>query len=400
MIDLGCTRREMLAEIGASAAPDSLAEPSDPRFPGCEDARLVVAGRPRRELFRLLEFALTARFADAPRSERIRDLLVPLRCALGNAHKHGNRRDRSRRIEVEVVTSRRGALLAIHDEGEGFDAPSTVERMRGGSRYFSQQGSGLQAFENASSRIGWEAGGRTLLIRVLPSCEHGGFGSGRTEAARIARALDAELPSGCRDADASELEPGGVIVEAGDAPAPLRVRCMLRECRPGDALPAVRILSGRLFADEASARAELLAAAQLHQDLAETEIGIPGPMGPLRNEPRLALYDFDPWLDLGEYLAQRGAGAVPGAARRIGSLLAALHRSGAAPAEEALRPDFALRCIHYGVDGRFSLDRFAGLGGLRPGIDPGALLARDAAQAPLDQGPIDAHTPAVRSSTC
>jgi anti-sigma regulatory factor (Ser/Thr protein kinase) len=397
MIDLGCTRREMLAEIEASAAPEGLAEPSDPRFPGREDARLVVGSRPRRELFRLLEFALTARFAGAPRSERIRDLLVPLRCALGNAHKHGNRRDRSKRIEVEVVTSRRGAVLAIRDEGEGFDAASTVERMRGGRRYFEQQGSGLQAFENASSRIGWEAGGRTLLIRFLP-CAEGEDGIG--EAARIARALDAELASGCREPNASTLEICGVIVEAGDAPAPPRVRCMLREGRPGEAHPEVRILSGRLFADEASAREEQLAATQLHRQLVDSEIGVPRTLGPLRSEPRLALYDFDPWLDLAEYLAQRGASALPGAARRIASLLAALHRSGRETPEEALRAGFGPSCIHYGVDGRFSLDRFAGLGQPRPALDRGTPLARDAAPAPHAHGPIDANAPAVRISTC
>jgi len=193
VIDLDCTRREMLAEIGASAAPERLGEPSDPRFPGCEEARLLVAGRPRRELFRLLEFALSARFAGAPQSERVRDLLVPLRCALGNAHKHGNRRDRSRRIEVGVATSRRGALLAIRDEGEGFDAASTVERMRAGVPYFTQQGSGLQAFENASSRIGWEAGGRTLLIRFLPSS---GQESGIGEAARRGNRANSARPQG------------------------------------------------------------------------------------------------------------------------------------------------------------------------------------------------------------
>jgi hypothetical protein len=387
VIDLGCTRRGMLAEIGASAAPERLGEPSDPRFPGCQEARLLVAGRPRRELFRLLEFALSARFAGAPRSERVRDLLVPLRCAVGNAHKHGNRRDRSRRIEVEVATSRRGALLAIRDEGEGFDAASTVLRMRAGVPYFTQQGSGLQAFENASSRIGWEAGGRTLLIRFLPSSEQE---SGIGEAARIARALGAELASGWPEPSASTLELCGVLVEADDAPAPLRVRCMLRDARPGQALPEVRILSGRLFGDEASARADLLAAAHLRQHLADTQIGIPRPMEPLRSEPRLALYDFDPWLDLGEYLAQRGTSALPGAARRIGSLLAALRRSKGALPEELLQAGFDLRCIHYGVDGRFSLDLFAGLRRLRPAMHPRALLAGRADPMLLEGSLIDA----------
>jgi hypothetical protein len=383
MIDLGCTRSEMLAEIGASPTPVGLTDPSDPRFPSCEQARLVVGGRPRRELFRLLEFALTARFADAPRSERIRDLLVPLRSALGNAHKHGNQRDRSKRIGVEIVTTRRGALLAIGDEGSGFDVPSTVERMRAGEPYFTQQGSGLRAFEDASSPIGWEAGGRTLLIRFLPSS---GCGRRGGEAERIARALHAEFASAGREPGAASFEACGVIVEMGDAPAPLRVRCMLREHRTGEAPAEVHILSGRLFEDEASADADLAAAAHLRRELPPAAIGIPRAIGRLRNEPRLALYAFDPWLDLGEYLAQRGATALPGVARRLGTLLEALQRSGGALPEErrdarreprasaGLRGGFDLHCVHYGVDGRFSLDCFEGLRRSHAAIDLGALL--------------------------
>ncbi len=396
MIDLDCTRREMLAEIGAPAASEPLVEPSDPRFPGCEQARVLVAGRPRRELFRLLEFALSARFVGAPRSERIRDLLVPLRCALGNAHKHGNRGDRSRRIEVEIATSRRGALVAIRDEGEGFDARSTVERMRGGVPYFTRQGTGLKAFENSRSRIGWEAGGRTLLIRFLPSAVDA---SGSDEAARIARAIDAGLAGGWGETLGPARDLCGVIVEAGDAPAPLRVRCMLRERAQGEAPPAVRILAGRLFADGASARADRVAAAVLHQHLCDSEIGAPRPMAPLRSEPRLALYDFHPWLDLGEYLAQRGASALPGAARRIGSLVAALHRSGGALPEAPVHASVDPSCIHYGVDGRFSLDRFAGLLRPRPAMDSGAFPEGRVDQTHLDHGPVDACTPAVGSST-
>jgi len=175
---------------------------------------------------------------------------------------------------------------------------------------------------------------------------------------------------------------------------------MLRERAPGDGPPVVRILAGRLFADGASARADRIAASDLRQHLCDSEIGVPRPMGPLRNEPRLVLYDFHPWLDLGEYLAQRGASALPGAARRIGSLVAALHRSGGALAEELVDASVDPSCIHYGVDGRFSLDRFAGLSGRRPAMDSGAFLAGQVDQADPDPGPVDACTPAVGSSRC
>jgi hypothetical protein len=43
-------------------------------------------------LFPTFEATLSARFAHMPREERLRDLIAPLRHALGNAYKHGNGR--------------------------------------------------------------------------------------------------------------------------------------------------------------------------------------------------------------------------------------------------------------------------------------------------------------------
>jgi len=392
MIDLDATRSRMLAEIGACAAPERLSEPSDPRLPCSEHARLVVGGRPRRELFRVLEFALSARFGAVPRAERIRDLLVPLRSALGNAHKHGNRLDRARRIEVEVVTAPRGALLAIGDEGPGFDVRAIVARMRRGEEYFTRQGSGLRALESARSRVAWEAGGRRLLVCFLPSPGGGALlARGDVASARIARALGAGLAEGSADAGAAPLEVCGVIVEAADAPAPLRVRCMLRERIRDGASPAVHVLSGRLFASGDLARRDLAAAARLRELLPEPGIEIPRPIGRVRDEPGLALYDFDPWLDLREYLAQRGPAAHAGVARRLAALLGELQRSGAGlqagGGRIAGQRRFGPDCVHYGVDGRFALDGFAELVGPSARLDLRSMIAEFARpdDAPCDR---------------
>jgi anti-sigma regulatory factor (Ser/Thr protein kinase) len=381
---------------------------------------VVAGGGPRRELFRRLEFALAARFGGAPRAERIRDLAAPLRNALGNAHKHGNGRDRGKRIEVEVVATRVGAVLAISDEGPGFDVAATVARLRAGEPYYSGQGTGLRALEDARSRVAWEAGGRTLLLRFLPSSPGAGTDAG------LAGALAVDLARWCARPGRPKLELAGCVVEAGDAPAPPRVRCLLREPRPGEARPPVRILAGRLFASEQQARADLAAAAALRKLLGDAAIRIPRPLWRLPSAPRLALYDFEPWLDLREYLAQRGAAALPGAARRVATLLEALHRSSAAFPEErwdsvvertraqgrcALRrlqaigtPElgrardlvrtleqrldawaprartpihgsFGLGCVHQTSDGRFAADRLDAVRRSHPAIDLGGILA-------------------------
>jgi hypothetical protein len=128
----------------------------------------------------------------------------------------------------------------------------------------------------------------------------------------------------------------------------------------------------------------------------------------LRAEPRLVLYEFAPWMDLGEYLTQRAEpGGLARAAARVGSLLRALHASGIPLPEEApqatlervravdprlarlaphpLAPvhgSFGFHRVHYGVDGRFYVEGFERARRSHPGWDVGGFLAdlaRDAA---------------------
>jgi anti-sigma regulatory factor (Ser/Thr protein kinase) len=169
MIDLAATRTQLLAEIGASRvdveAP--LEEPTDPRFLDRDEVCLRVRGHARDDLFPVLEVVLSARFAGVPRPERIRELLAPLKNALGNAYKHGNHRDRSKWIEVEIAATRRGALVEVRDQGAGFDAGRALALLRAGEHYYVNYGVGLRTFDRISSRVAWEDGGRTLLLRFL-----------------------------------------------------------------------------------------------------------------------------------------------------------------------------------------------------------------------------------------
>lgn len=393
MIDLAATRDRLLAEIGAPrAALPELEAAGDPRLQTRDAVRLVARGS-RHELFRELELALSARFAAAPRVERVRDLLGPLRNALGNAHKHGHHGDRSRPLEVEVVATRRGALIAVRDAGGGFDAPRAVRQLRAGERYFRGAGAGLRGFEAARSTVAWEADGRVALIRFLAPSRAPG-----PEPQAIARALADEIGAG----------PGVAIVEDAAPGEPARLRCLV----PGRAPAQTRIFCGGLFAAPALAAADRAATARLRERLPDAPLRVPEPLAPLRALPRLALYDFDPWLDLDEYLAQRGGDAVDGVARRVAATLAALRADGSDPAEERRARDlvarlerrsaaaarFGVRRVRYGVDARFYLDRCgsslagdAELAALLERVEQGLRERADASAS------IDASAPAVRS---
>src|SRR5437879_5309093 len=119
MIDLSRTRAALLAWIDAPNPPaDSLSDISDPRV-ATMDAHVRVWGHTREHLFSLVKNALVERFAAAPRSQLIQDLLMPLKNALGNAYRYGNGADAAKAIVVELVLTSKGALIAVNDEGPG-----------------------------------------------------------------------------------------------------------------------------------------------------------------------------------------------------------------------------------------------------------------------------------------
>src|SRR3989442_1115950 len=98
MIDLSRTRAGLLAEIEAPVpAGEPLSAITDPRV-ATSDVHVRVCGHAREDLFPLLELALSERFAAVPRLSLILDLLMPLRNALGNAHKHGNGTDPAKSV--------------------------------------------------------------------------------------------------------------------------------------------------------------------------------------------------------------------------------------------------------------------------------------------------------------
>src|SRR5256886_16575435 len=159
MIDLSRTRAELLAEIEATdSAGEPLSNITDPRV-ATRDARVRVCGHGRHDLFPLLKAALLERFAAAPRPQLIRDLLIPLRNALGNAFKHGNGRDATKTISRELVLGRKGALLAVTDEGKGFDVALTCRGFQDRQEHFVNPGAGFSTRHSGTSAVSYEHGG-------------------------------------------------------------------------------------------------------------------------------------------------------------------------------------------------------------------------------------------------
>jgi hypothetical protein len=174
MIDLTRTREDLLLEIRASARAlaNRLTDPADPRFVSLDEACLTVEGRTPGELSGLLGPAISRRFGHVPAERLFDDLLYLLKKGLGNAHKWGNRQDPAKRIVVETVATRFGAVVSISDAGEGFDAGRVLGQLRGGESYYTHGGSGFKHFQRATSLVSYADGGRTLLVCF--ACAAGG----------------------------------------------------------------------------------------------------------------------------------------------------------------------------------------------------------------------------------
>jgi anti-sigma regulatory factor (Ser/Thr protein kinase) len=350
MIDLNRTRAELLAEIGAPAViGEPLGDLTDARI-AAADAHVRTYGRDKKDFFPLLKNALTERFAAVPRQQLIQDLFVPLRNALGNAYKHGNARNPAATICVEIVLTPKGALITVTDEGSGFDVALTFRRFQEQENYCQNHGAGFRHLHQARSTVSYENGGRTVLLCFRPTLEERRAPALRDNVAAFAQSRSAALPreahpcpnvldpewvQTCLAAELPEFRNGQGRIEScrvywTDGPADDRCgnRYVLSVASQ-DGLPTTtRILTGRLHATVAKAEADFEAAKRLHDAAMANRLLIPKPVGRLTGEPRLVLFDFDPWINLWEYLTSRDTlKTVRHSAERIGQGLAHLHRS-------------------------------------------------------------------------
>jgi anti-sigma regulatory factor (Ser/Thr protein kinase) len=454
MIDLNCTRTQLLAEIGApNPVGPPLGDLMDARVL-LPDAHVVVQGHTRDDLFPLLEVVLSESFAAAPREQLIRDLFVPLKNALGNAYKHGNGRDPAKSITVEIVLTAKGALLAITAEGPGFDVGLVLQNARGelppGNR-----GAGLRNLERSNSVITYEKGWSHSALALPADAKRGTFrdvphaATGRQEASDREEAfseesafrlvLDDQWTRSCLSEEMPEFRQGEsqlgscrVYAKRGFDAESYAFRVVLRSRGPDHDETTPRIFTGRWHANESLAYQDFGNSTKLRGELRAKQLRIPRATR-LAREPRLVIHEFAPWMNLWEYLADRGNPHVlQSTAERVGKALAELHQSQIAFSKfdsetvgerlqtlcarvtthlDALRANTDLfrcaevlvqrlqkraaaeeptlhqrrlvpihgalgwDCIYYGVDGRFYLQRFEACRPSYPELDLGAFLA-------------------------
>lgn len=350
----------------------------DARWLTHDAVRLQLSARSRRDLFPILNLVLGVRLHDLAREALVRDVLVPTKNALGNADKRGNQRDRAKTIRVEVLAARQGVLVAITDEGPGFDVSRALEASRT-DRRDPDRGAGFRALDRSAATVSFEHGGRTILICLrhtwTPTPPEASWSAPHSLEAALAPALATThgAISGCR-----------FFLDSREPRWPLRVatHCADR------ALP--QVFAARRLATEAEARSEWVLLEALERTKLK-KLHVPRALARASDDPCLVVYDFDPWMNLWEYLDDRGdARATRRAGLRIGQALQVLQelplglprsaRTGADgtihAAAEPVPSHGALvgANIHYGVDGRFYLSRWEAAAARHPGYDVATFL--------------------------
>ncbi len=345
MIDLGCTRARLLAEIETTKSTgEPLNDIADPRV-ATADAHVRVWGRGRKDLFPLLKIALCERFASVPRPQLIRDLLMPLKNALGNAFKHGNGSDLGKRVSVEIMLTRKGALLAVTDEGTGFDFARTFRRFQQQETYFENHGSGFRNLHQAMSTVAYENGGRTVLLCFRPTKESLEPASRLPALEPVAvgnsPAVERSVPPGGKHGEAfkraetTDLIPGGKMLPstAGETPAATFWRA---PCAKNSESSLAKLLDGEWMRTSLSTELPEFAngGARLESCRIYPTGGRFGDDCGNRYLLRVAgpaggpAETLDSWLTLSEYLTYRGSfRALRKCAGKIGQALAALHGS-------------------------------------------------------------------------
>src|SRR5206468_3894869 len=81
----------------------------------------------------------------------------------------GNATDPAKAVSVEIVLTRRGAFIAVTDQGPGFDAALTFRRFQEQEDYFLNFGIGFRNLHRAMSTVSYANGGRTVFLCYRPA---------------------------------------------------------------------------------------------------------------------------------------------------------------------------------------------------------------------------------------
>lgn len=335
MIDPNRTQKQLLAEINVSenVRVTCMHDPTDPRFVALDEVCLMIQGKTPEELLPVLNTAFSKRCADLPVTQLSRDLLYPLKKGIGNAYKWGNRRDLTKQITVEAVITKTGILVAISDQGEGFDVNGTLRQFYRGERHYTHGGSGFRQFTKTASLISYANEGRTLLLRFL-------------YAARPVYAMTiAPKPALGTPVDAAFMKSffSTELPYFQNTKAALHACCIEAPAKPTDR-PEVKYtltyrtdesthvhrmcLTGRVLTQDA-AQIDFSVASQLSQGSfrGKEGIGIPKPMAVLQ-QPPLVLFQVNPLINLKGYIKKQDAlQDVATVFRMVAEALRTLHQS-------------------------------------------------------------------------
>jgi len=336
MIDLKLTREQMLAKIRASefSLERELSDPTSPEFAALPSFRYHSVKRTRSEVYGALCAGFAARFANIEPERVIRDITRPLKKALGNSYKRGNRGDPAKNITLDIVFTPEGVVVSASDEGEGFDFEAVCSGFREGKAYFEHHGDGFRCFENAESTISYADGGRTFLLCFRPAegpSLHPMLGLAADEA-YMSRVLAGEL-SRFKKAKAV-LESCRVFVPTSIAtslkqPSAPELRYVLQYSKRDGKSEKSEVLTARLLSEQA-AKADFENARRLYEGPFKSAKGveIPKPQNAFKQHPRLVFYTFDPTCDLFGYLtAVMDQKRVEKAVAKVAAGLRTLHHS-------------------------------------------------------------------------
>ena len=123
------------------------------------------------------ELLIVAEKAGCDKDE-LTDLAIALREALANAIIHGNESDPEKRVLIRCYTHEHlGMLVAIRDEGKGFD-PDELPDPTHAERIHLHHGRGVYMMRELMDQVMHRKGGREIVLYKRPSKEANGSGGG------------------------------------------------------------------------------------------------------------------------------------------------------------------------------------------------------------------------------
>jgi aminoglycoside phosphotransferase (APT) family kinase protein len=185
VIDLDLTLEDMLEGIAwhPEAAYPKLSDIADERVRTAPQSHLSFDWYPTEPDIILRLFCLYLKTFSRTSFDAIyNDLGRPVKHATGNSVKRGNDGDLEKPLRFDHYFTEKGVVVAISDQGEGFDYRSVCSRFQNNEQYFTYGGKGFKWFAKCDSKISYTNGGSTLLIQfeigdLLPESSHECFAS-------------------------------------------------------------------------------------------------------------------------------------------------------------------------------------------------------------------------------